>query len=108
MKWKFLLVAAIALSGPLAPFALAQEDEDASDEEIAEAPAVSKLSLEEQLKLRAAQQKAAEDPAVQTALAKRNAAIEEFRQAVHDSMVKANPALEAILAKIAVGNSPGF
>jgi hypothetical protein len=69
---------------------------------------IVKLSLEEQLKLRAAQQKAAEDPAVKAALDKRNQAIEEFRKAMHDSMVKSDPKMEEILQKIAVGLSPGF
>ena len=66
------------------------------------------LSLEEQLKLRAAQQKAAEDPGVKAALEKRNQAIEEFRKAMHDSMVKSDPKMEELLRKIAVGQSPGF
>ncbi|HMJ06566.1 MAG TPA: hypothetical protein VK474_09960 [Chthoniobacterales bacterium] len=69
---------------------------------------INKLTIEDQLKLRAAQQKAVEDPAVKEALAKRNQAIEEFRKAVHDAMVKADPKMEAILQKIAVGNAPGF
>lgn len=67
-----------------------------------------RLTLEEQLKLRAAQQKAVDDPAVKAALAKRDEAIEGFRKAMHDSMVKTDPKLEPILAKIAIGSSPGF
>ena len=43
---------------------------------------INKLTLEEQLKLRAAQQKAIEDPAVKAAIEKRNQAIQEFRQAL--------------------------
>lgn len=78
------------------------------EKQLAEQGKIRELTLDEQLKVRAAQQKAAEDPAVKTALEKRNAAIEEFRKAFHDSMVKADPALEPILEKIAVGTSPGF
>ena len=69
---------------------------------------ITKLSTEEQLKLRAAQVKASEDPEVLAALAKRDKAIEEFRKAMHDSMVKSDPKVEEILQKIAVGTSPGF
>ncbi|MEP6822717.1 MAG: hypothetical protein ABI946_10255 [Chthoniobacterales bacterium] len=69
---------------------------------------VNKLTLDEQLKLRAAQRKAAEDPEVRAALAKRDQAIETFRKALHDAMVKADPNLESTLQKIAVGQSPGF
>ncbi len=69
---------------------------------------INQLTLDEQLLLRATQQKAIEDPAVKEALAKRDAAIEGFRQAMHDAMVKANPKVEAVLLKISVGSSPGF
>ena len=64
---------------------------------------VSKLSTEEQLKLRAAEQKAAEDPEVKAALEKRNKAIEEFRATVRASMIKSDPAIEPILDKAAGG-----
>jgi hypothetical protein len=69
---------------------------------------INKLSIEEQLKLRAAQQKATEDPAVIEALKKRNEAIAEFRMALRNSMIKSDPAMAAILDKLAVGASPGF
>ena len=69
---------------------------------------ISKLTIEEQLKLRAAQQKAAEDPAVLEALKKRNEAIAEFRMALRNSMVRSDPKMAEILDKIAVGASPGF
>src|SRR4051812_7247063 len=63
---------------------------------------VAKLSLEEQLKLRAAQQKAAEDPIVKAAMEKRNQAVEEFRAAVRASMIKSDPTVEPILNKVAI------
>ena len=69
---------------------------------------VGQLSLEEQLKLRAAQVKAAEDPAVLAALEKRNQAITEFRAALRAAALKADPSIAPILDKIAVGNQPGF
>jgi hypothetical protein len=69
---------------------------------------IHKLSLEEQLKIRAAQQKAAEDPAVLEALKKRNEAIAEFRMALRNSIIKSDPKMAEILDKIAVGSNPGF
>ena len=69
---------------------------------------IQKLSLEEQLKLRAAQQKAAQDPAVLEALKKRNEAIAEFRMALRNSMIQADRTMEPILDKLAVGASRGF
>lgn len=61
---------------------------------------VAKLSTEEQLKLRAAEQKAAEDPEVKAALEKRNKAIQEFRGVVRASMIKSDPAVQPILDKL--------
>ena len=63
---------------------------------------VNKLSIEDQLKLRAAQQKAAQDPDVQAAMAKRDQAFNEFRAAVRASMIKADPSVAAILEKVAI------
>ena len=63
---------------------------------------VNKLSTEDQLKLRAAEQKAAEDPDVKAALEKRNKAIQEFRAAVRASMIKADPTVAPILEKVAI------
>ncbi len=64
---------------------------------------VNKLSVEDQLKLRAAEQKAAQDPEVKAALEKRNKAIQEFRAAVRASMIKADPTVQTILEKVAIG-----
>lgn len=69
---------------------------------------VSKLSTEEQLQLRAAQQKAAEDPAVKEAVAKRNEAIKAFRDAFTAAMIKADPKIVPILEKIAVNPEQGY
>jgi hypothetical protein len=63
---------------------------------------VNKLSTEDQLKLRAAEQKAAEDPAVKAALEKRNQAIQEFRAALRAGMIKADPTVQPILEKVAI------
>lgn len=110
MKFCLCLFAALCAASQLSPVARAQEvDGSEIDKQLTERNGkIIKLTIDEQLKLRAAQQKAAEDSEVKAALAKRDQAIEEFRKALHDSMVKADPAMEAILQKIAVGNSPGF
>jgi hypothetical protein len=67
---------------------------------------INKLSLEDQLKIRAAQQKAAQDPDVQAALEKRNQAIRAYRAVVRASMIKADPSLESLLAKVAIPDKP--
>jgi hypothetical protein len=89
------------------PFACAQTP-DGSDlrREVRERDErVNKLSTEEQLKLRAAQQKATEDPVVKAALEKRNKAIQEFRAALRASMIKADPTVAPILEKVAIGTT---
>ncbi len=110
MKFSLCVLAAILVAS--SQFAFSEEPDISGkkvDEQLAErAQKINKLTTEEQLKLRAAQVKAAEDPDVLAALAKRDKAIEEFRKAMHDSMVKSDPNVEAILQKIAVGGSAGF
>lgn len=63
---------------------------------------LNKLSIEDQLKLRAAEQKAAQDSEVKAALEKRNKAVEEFRAAVRASMIKADRSIEPILQRVAI------
>jgi hypothetical protein len=60
------------------------------------------LTIDEQLKLRAAQQKAAADPAVKAALQKRNQAIDDFRAALRAAMIKVDPAVAPIVDKIEI------
>jgi N-methylhydantoinase A/oxoprolinase/acetone carboxylase beta subunit len=105
-------VLSLALVGMVqpAPFAFAQEV-DGSDlrREVREREQrVNKLSIEEQLKLRAAERNAAKDPAVKAALEKRNRAIQEFRAALRASMIKADPTVEPILDKVATGVRRGL
>ena len=69
---------------------------------------VGRLTIEEQLKLRAAQVKAADNPEIKAALEKRDKAIMEFRAALRAAALKADPTIAPILDKIAVGNQPGF
>jgi hypothetical protein len=113
MTLKLRLAAAVLFAAiQLAPWACAQDPvagSTAGEQQSAQPEENSgKLTIDEQLKIRAAQQKASEDPAVKAALEKRNQAIEDLRVALHNGMVKADPRVEPILAKIAVGKSPGF
>ena len=101
----FVLSLIVLATMQLGPFAFAQEL-DGSDlrREVREREErVNKLSVEEQLKLRAAQRKAAEDPAVKAALEKRNKAIQEFRAALRAGMIKSDPSVQPILDKVAIG-----
>ena len=68
---------------------------------------ILKLSLEEQLTLRAAQQRSVEDTAVKAALRARDKAVLEFEEAVLASMVKANPGVAPILEKMKAGAGQG-
>jgi hypothetical protein len=61
---------------------------------------VAKLSVEEQLKLRSAEQEASEDPTVKAALEKRNKAIQEYRAALRASMIKSDATVAPILDKV--------
>jgi hypothetical protein len=114
MKFNLCIIGAVLLVAPhFAPLAMAQTEPDMDakkvEDEIAERETkIQSLSIEEQLKLRAAQKKAAEDPAVIAALEKRSQAINDFRLALRKSMLAADPKIEPILDKIAVGVNPGF
>ena len=105
----FVLSLAALTIMQLAPFAFAQEVDgnDVGRERREREERINKLSIEEQLKLRAAQQKSSKDPAVKAALEKRNRAIEEFRAALRETMVKLDPTIQPILDKVAIGASPG-
>ena len=120
MTFKLYFAAVLVVAGcQLIPFASAQSNDGPVDDKVISGSDVqnqlveregkiNKLSIEEQLKLRAAQVKAAEDPEVKEAAEKRNKAIQEFRLAFRNAMVKADPKIEEVLNKIAVGNNPGF
>jgi hypothetical protein len=98
----FLLTLIIALQ--LTPLLRAQEL-DGSDvaAELRDREArLNKLSIEDQLKIRAAQQKAAQDPEVKAALEKRNQAIQEYRAVVRASMIKADPSIASLIQQVAI------
>ena len=58
------------------------------------------LSEEERAKIRAAHQKAMEDPAVRAAQEKLRQARREFRQVMRPAMLRADPSVQAILDKL--------
>ncbi len=105
-----MFLTAIVMLGQVAPFARAQDPEDTAvmtelrrrDEN------VGKLSVEEQLKVRAAQQKALEDAEVKSAMEKRDQAVVEFRGKLRAAMISADPSVKPILDKIAEGSDPGL
>ena len=68
---------------------------------------ITKLSREEQLTLRAAQQLAAQDSVVKAALAERDKAVLEFETAVLASMLKSDPGVGPILEKMKAGTQQG-
>jgi len=61
------------------------------------------LSADEREKLKAARQKAMQDPAVQAAQEKMRQADKEFHETLHASMLKADPSIQAILDKMPIG-----
>ena len=61
------------------------------------------LSADEREKLKAARQKAMQDPLVQAAQEKRRQADKEFHDALHASMLKADPSIQPILDKMPKG-----
>jgi hypothetical protein len=61
---------------------------------------LSNLSPEERQKVQTARQKAMQDPSVQAAYDKMRAAHQEFRDAMHAAMLKADPSIESILNKV--------
>ena len=69
---------------------------------------IAKLSSDEQMKLRAAQQKAAEEPEVLAAAKKRAEAIAEFRMTLRNSMIRTDPKMAEILDKLAAGAKAGL
>lgn len=67
-----------------------------------------RLPVEDQLKIRAAQQKALEDAGVKAAMAKRDQAIAEFRTSLRAAMIAADPSVKPILDKVAGGSDVPF
>lgn len=69
---------------------------------------LEKLSVEDQAKIRGAQQKALEKAEVKAAVEKRDQAIVDFRAELRKAMIEADPSVKPILDKIAQGADPGI
>jgi membrane protein involved in colicin uptake len=63
-------------------------------------PGFDSLSQEEKDKLRAASEKAGQDPKVQAARTKMEAVAKEFRDAMQAAQIAADPSVEPILKKL--------
>jgi Spy/CpxP family protein refolding chaperone len=68
---------------------------------------LANLTPEEREKLKAARQKAMQDPGVQAAHEKMRQARKDFVGAIHGAMVKADPSVQPILEKIPKGGRGG-
>lgn len=111
MKLNYLLtmsLAAVVMFGQLAPWAKAEDPDQTAimNEFKRREDNLGKLSIEEQLKIRAAQQKALEDAEVKKAMENRDKALVEFRAKLRAAMVAADPNVKPILEKIAAGADP--
>lgn len=113
MKLNYFLgisLATVITLGPLLPRAQAEDPDQTAvmNEFKRREENLGRLSIEEQLKVRAAQQKALEDAGVKTAMENRDKAVVEFREKLRAAMVAADPTVKPILDKIAAGADPGL
>jgi biopolymer transport protein ExbD len=100
MRFKTFVLSLVAIA-PFAYVTLAQDlDDSLYKAQRRREQQVAKLSVDEQLKLRAAEQEASEDPTVKAALEKRNKAIQEYRAALRASMIKSDATVAPILDKV--------
>ena len=66
-----------------------------------------KKKEKEREKMKAAHQKAMQDPTVQAAHVKERQARKEFRDAMHAALLKADPSLQPVLDKMKTGEKGG-
>jgi hypothetical protein len=100
-KLAFLVVPALAAALQLAPIALAQPPGDKPGRPFQERRARwASLNEDERAKLKAAHQKAMEDPAVRAAQERLKQARREFRDVMRPAMLKADPSVQPILEKL--------
>jgi hypothetical protein len=106
-KLTFLLVPALACAAQFAPNVFAQSPPpDRPDRSFRQfmterrAARLANLSEDERARLRAAYQKALQDPAVQAAREKLKQARREFRETMRPVLLKADPSIEPILEKL--------
>jgi hypothetical protein len=103
-------LATIFALGPLLPLVKAEDPDDTPvmNEFKRREENARNLSLDDQLILRGAQQKALEDAGVKAAVKKRDEAIVEFRETLRAAMIAADPKVKPVLDRIAEGTTPGL
>lgn len=112
MKLTYLLTISMATVVTLGPLPLVKAEDPDKTAVMSEfnrrEENLGRLSIEDQLKVRAAQQKALEDAGVKAALENRDKALVEFRAKLRAAMVAADPSVKPILDRIAEGTDPGL
>ena len=94
----------LAASLSFAPFAFSEDSNDAGKGwHRHHGERFANLSPDEREKMKAAHQKAMQDPAVQAAHAKMRQAHKEFREAMHAAMLKADPSIRPVIDKMKAG-----
>ena len=100
-KFTFLLAPALVATLQIAPAIFAQPPDRPNRQFQMERRARwANLTEEERAKLKAAHQKAMEDPAVRAAQEKLKQARREFREVMRPALLKADPSIQPILEKM--------
>ena len=105
-KLTLLLVPALMCASQFAPNVFAQSPPDRPDRPFRQflmerrAARLANLTEDERARLRAAYQKASQDPAVQAAREKLKQARREFREVMRPALLKADPSIQPILEKL--------
>jgi Spy/CpxP family protein refolding chaperone len=102
-KLTFLVVPTLAVALQLVPSLLAQQpppERPFRPFQNERRARLANLSEEERARLKAAHQKALEDPAVRAAQERLRQARREFRQVMRPALIKADPSIQAILDKL--------
>jgi len=105
LKLTLLLVPALACVSQFAPNAFAQSPPDRPDRPFRQfqnerRARFANLTEDERARLRAAHQKAMQDPALQAAREKLKQARREFRELLRPALLKADPSIQPILDKL--------
>jgi hypothetical protein len=108
MKMKLLIsMSILGMTLQFTPVARGQDEEQGRRGRRWE-QGLANLSPEERQKVQAARRKAMQEPSVQAAREKMRQAHEEFRDAMHGAMLKADPSIQPILNKIPAPNRGGI
>jgi hypothetical protein len=105
-KLTFLVVPVLVCAAQFAPNLFAQSPPDKPDRPFRQfmterrAARLANLTEDERGRLRAAYQKASQDPAVQAAREKLKQARREFREVMRPALLKADPSIQPILDKL--------